>query len=576
MPEKAEDLEARASEAGRLVIVGSGITAISHLTFETVGHIRRADVIFYHANSGVVATQIRELNPNAVDIYQYYGEGKIRTVTYVQMAELMLCEVRLGRYVVGLFHGHPGFFVQSGRRALAIAKTEGHATQLLPGISVVDCLLADLRIDPGVIGVQILKAGHLLREGVHVETGNHVILIQVNSVGDNTFSFSGYKKSKLDQLFGRLISIYGEQHDSIYYVAPIFPSFDPIVKVRKLGEYRDHEVRSTVSASTLYLPPAGVAFESLTRLQTFEEGAAYNDFEMAAIADLDSHVAPTEYRKRGASLAMMRVMEDLASSPETVRKYLSYPDDFAMSYVGLDAQERRALADRTLAAMRQATTDKYETNFTPEREKRRSVQAQAAMEAEQPALRPPVKLSMKWTPDRQSICRDELEFNHDGPTTTDPSHAIAHLLVAASGSLPWAPVGDRDAIKLAEYNAVFLEHLLTNTYNSVVSREPDSREAFSRTLTHARWFVEKHFAPFPILPEEAYCELCRHIDGETVIGLSYYFFEQKRAERADPEYKRKPWILDITSAADYPVPVDQSGREFKLAVKHHIMRMKGY
>ena len=70
--------------------------------------------------------------------------------------------------------------------------------------------------------------------------------------------------------------------------------------------------------------------------------------------------------------------------------------------------------------------------------------------------------------------------------------------------------------------------------------------------------------------------MCRHIDGETVIGLSYYFFEQKRAERADPEYKRKPWILDITSAADYPVPVDQSGREFKLAVKHHIMRMKGY
>ena len=75
---------------------------------------------------------------------------------------------------------------------------------------------------------------------------------------------------------------------------------------------------------------------------------AYNDFEMAAIADLDSHVAPTEYRKRGASLAMMRVMEDLASSPETVRKYLSYPDDFAMSYVGLDAQERRALADLSL------------------------------------------------------------------------------------------------------------------------------------------------------------------------------------------------------------------------------------
>jgi hypothetical protein len=48
-------------------------------------------------------------------------------------------------------------------------------------------------------------------------------------VGDNTFSFTGYKKSKLDELFEKLISLYGEQHDSVYYVAPIFPGFDPVM-----------------------------------------------------------------------------------------------------------------------------------------------------------------------------------------------------------------------------------------------------------------------------------------------------------------------------------------------------------
>src|SRR5277367_5604222 len=49
---------------GRLAIVGSGITAIAHLTLETIGYIQYADVVFYHANSGVIATHIRELNPN--------------------------------------------------------------------------------------------------------------------------------------------------------------------------------------------------------------------------------------------------------------------------------------------------------------------------------------------------------------------------------------------------------------------------------------------------------------------------------------------------------------------------------
>jgi uncharacterized protein YabN with tetrapyrrole methylase and pyrophosphatase domain len=147
----------------------------------------------------VTAAHIHELNANAIDLYEYYGEGKLRNITYVQMAELMLREVRRGRSVVGLFHGPPGYFVKSGRRALAIAEMEGFETVLLPGISATDCLFSDLRIDPGVIGVQIMKAGHVLRENVSLATDNHVVLIQIGSVGDNTFSFTGFKHTKFDR-----------------------------------------------------------------------------------------------------------------------------------------------------------------------------------------------------------------------------------------------------------------------------------------------------------------------------------------------------------------------------------------
>jgi precorrin-6B methylase 1 len=568
---RVDGWDSSAERAGRLVIVGSGITAIAHLTPETIGHIRSAEIVFYHANSGVVATQILELNPNAVDLYEYYGEGKVRSVTYVQMAELMLREVRRGRYVVGLFHGHPGFFVHSGRRALAIAKMEGYPTQLLPAISTLDCLFADLRVDPGVFGVQMMKASHVLRKDVLLATGNHLILIQISSVGDNTFSFTGYKNSKLDKLFGKLISVYGEQHDSIYYVAPIFPSFDPIIKLRKLGEYRDHQVSDTVSASTLYLPPAGISFESLTALQSFRDGEAYTDFEMAAIADLDTYAVPAEYKKRGASLSMLRVIEDLASTPEAVSRYLFSPEGFVGGYAGLDADERRALLTRTLAEMRQATTDKYESNLGAAS----PILGQARIEVLDSApSKPPVKLSMKWTPAKQVISFGNSEFYHDGPITTDPSHDLAHLIIAANGNLYWSPQGDRETLKLAEYNAVFLEHLLNNIYNCVVSQKQSELDAFSQTLAHARWFVEKHFAPFPLSPEEAYCQFCRHIDPEMIVGLSPYFFEQKRAERNNSDYKRMSWMLTIYSN-DRPSPAEQSGFEFSFAVKRQIMRLKG-
>jgi hypothetical protein len=243
------------------------------------------------------------------------------------MAELMLREVRRGRSVVGLFHGHPGYFVKSGRRALAIAEMEGFETVLLPGISATDCLFSDLRIDPGVIGVQIMKAGHVLRENVSLATDNHVVLIQIGSVGDNTFSFTGFKHTKFDRYFDKLISIYGDEHDSVYYVASIFPGPDPVILVRRLGEYRLQQTQDTVHAATLYLPPAGVRVDSLRALQAFENKAPYGKFELDAIAALDTHETPPGFKKRGASKPMVRAIVELGTSP-AARTFRRNPDEF--------------------------------------------------------------------------------------------------------------------------------------------------------------------------------------------------------------------------------------------------------
>lgn len=152
----------RTRDAGRLVLVGAGVAAVSHMTLEAIGHIKAADIVFYHATNGVAAAHIRELNSNVVDLRQYHEEEKVRKVTYIQMAELMLRQVRLGKNVVGVFHGHPGVLVMAARRALAIAEVQGYETHLLPAVSSIDCLFADLRVDPANHGVQILKAGSVL------------------------------------------------------------------------------------------------------------------------------------------------------------------------------------------------------------------------------------------------------------------------------------------------------------------------------------------------------------------------------------------------------------------------------
>jgi precorrin-2 methylase len=541
-------------KAGRLAIVGTGITAIAHLSQEAIAHIKNADIVFYNATSGVAARQIHELNPNAIDLYEYYGEGKNRSATYIQMAELMLREVRKGLAVAGVFHGHPGFFVKPGRRALAIAEMEGYETHLLAGISSTDCLFADLRIDPGVIGVQILKASTVLHDSESLVTKNHVLLVQVGSVGDNTFSFTGYKRTKIEQLFEKLISIYGDRHDSVYYVAAIFPGLSPTIHVRKLGEYRNRVLSDAIHAATLYLPPAGVSFDSLTSLQAFHKHEPYGDFERKAIEELDTHTTPPGYKFRLASRAMMRVMYDVVGTPAVARKYSTSPADFVADYSGLLPEERHAIVSRDVGYMRSAAS---------------------SMGGAQPdKLLPTTRLGMRWAPDQQSIYVGSQSFTHDGAISTAPSHDLTHLLIAANGNLRWVPEGERNSIKLAEYNAIFLEHLFDAAYNAAMSGNVDDDAVFSRSVGHARWFVEKHFAPFPISAEEAYSKFCWHINGEAVVRLAPYFFHQKQAERENTNFLNMKWALDFC-VADRPKSLGKC-LEFQDTVSRQVRRLRSF
>jgi hypothetical protein len=342
--------------SGSLTIVGSGIVAVAHLSPEAAAHIASADIVFYHATNGVTASHIRQLNPNAVDLYRYYDEGKPRRETYIQMAELMLREVRRNQSVVGVFHGHPGYFVLPARRALAIASSEGFRTALLPAISATDCLFADLRVDPGVRGCQILNASHVFLDDTVIATSCHLVFLQVGPAGDHGFSFSRYKNSGFPRFIERLIEIYGEDQDSVHYRARIFPSTNSRYKVRMLGEYRVQVVQSRVRSGMLYLPPKGVAFSSLTSLQAFGGHKPYRTREKEAIQALDLYQTPSGFRSRASSDPFLEAMTQLATNLELQEELKDDPERFLRRFPDLTPDEKRALSSGKSGLTRQVTT----------------------------------------------------------------------------------------------------------------------------------------------------------------------------------------------------------------------------
>lgn len=168
-------------------------------------------------------------------------------------------------------------------------------------------------------------------------------------------------------------------------------------------------------------------------------------------------------------------------------------------------------------------------------------------------------LRLCWRREQQTFAFGDTVYAHEGPTKTNPSHDLAHLLIAANGGLPWLPRGN--SWRLAEYNAVFIETLLNHIRYAVVSRPMDGAVILKRTLRHARWFVEKHYAPFPVPAEEAYRLFCWEIDPVVIGRLSPLFFDLRAMEMHDP-LGPEGGGFTIRFAASQTPPVVNKAAEF--------------
>lgn len=96
------------------------------------------------------------------------------------MAEAMLHPVRHGQNVVTIYYGHPGIFVYASHRAIQIAHKQGLKAKMLPGVSALDCLFADLGIDPSYPGLQVLESTGFLVRNRKILTDGHLVLLQVS------------------------------------------------------------------------------------------------------------------------------------------------------------------------------------------------------------------------------------------------------------------------------------------------------------------------------------------------------------------------------------------------------------
>jgi len=242
----------RRSRRGSLTIVGLGIEAITHVTLQARGCIEQADKVLYYVADPVSAQWIRSVNPKAESLTRFYSTKKRRRVTYSQAVDEIFGFLRKGFAVCAAFYGHPGVFCSPGHAAMRRARREGVPARMLPAISSLDCLFADLGVDPGAEGCQSFDATDFLLHDRRFDPKSPLILLQPALIGERTLPLEPCNREGLKILTKALRRHYPGSHKVVVYEAAQFVVGKPgILKVRLEALPRAR----VTPVSMLYVPP---------------------------------------------------------------------------------------------------------------------------------------------------------------------------------------------------------------------------------------------------------------------------------------------------------------------------------
>lgn len=251
--------------ADDLVVVGTGIRTVGHLTLEALASIRGAEKVVYLVSDPVAEAVIRKFHGRSAESLQrFYAEDRVRKETYDLMVEAVLRPVRQGRRTCFAAYGHPGVFAYPTHEAIRRARAEGYRARMLPGISAEDCLFADLGIDPATTGCQTYEATDFLLYQRPMSPTSYLVLWQIGALGHVTYKGGGYDPRGMPHLLNRLLAQYPPQHPVIVYEAAVFAGHAATIRPLPLALLPQTPLST---ASTLCVPPASTALADAHVLQ---------------------------------------------------------------------------------------------------------------------------------------------------------------------------------------------------------------------------------------------------------------------------------------------------------------------
>jgi precorrin-3B methylase len=238
-------------------IAGLGLQTVGQVTREVEEAIRSSREVLY-ADTGVATrTFLQSLCPRITSLYEEsYLDAELRISAYEHMAARVVEAALDHPPVTFAIHGHPLVAATPPFLVLELANALELRVAVLPGISAIDAILADLRLDPVVHGIQMYEASDLLLRRRPLQPDVPAILWQIGPIETCLHSIGVSRPERYARLIAHLQQFYSPRHEVVAIYCSPHPVLPPAIlrfALEDMGEHA-HEIHAGFS---LYVPPSG-------------------------------------------------------------------------------------------------------------------------------------------------------------------------------------------------------------------------------------------------------------------------------------------------------------------------------
>jgi uncharacterized protein YabN with tetrapyrrole methylase and pyrophosphatase domain len=231
------------------------------MTLEVQSVIQKSDCVVYLVNDPAMKQWIIDNSVKNISLDPIYFKFIDRKQAYDAIGNEIIKITKENKNTCFVLYGHPFFLTTSSAQIVKIIEESqlGIDIKILPGISSLDCLFCDLRIDPGLCGIQAYESTEFINKNYKVNSDSHFVLWQIGVVGIKTIihneselNYQPQRKQAICKIKKKLLHWYAEDHPVILYTASMYPtiSFERVdITISQLDAIAINRL------STAYIPP---------------------------------------------------------------------------------------------------------------------------------------------------------------------------------------------------------------------------------------------------------------------------------------------------------------------------------